>query len=76
MARKSAVLIPAIIAAVAVGGLGVAFIPADLVGPERTEVTLTYDWSATGPETRELIQFPPFPPEHFTESLEHLALLI
>ena len=39
MARKSAVLIPAIIAAVAVGGLGVAFIPADLVGPERTELT-------------------------------------
>ena len=38
MARKSAVLIPAIIAAVAVGGLGVAFIPADLVGPERTEL--------------------------------------
>ncbi len=46
------------------------------VGPEQTEVTLTYDWSATGPDVRERIQFPPFPPEHFTESLEHLALLI
>lgn len=32
-------LIPAIIAAVAVGGLGVAFIPPDLAGPERTELS-------------------------------------
>ena len=37
MARKSAVLIPAIIAAVVVGGLGVAFVPADLKETGKTE---------------------------------------
>ncbi|TXL60850.1 SRPBCC family protein [Aeromicrobium terrae] len=46
------------------------------VGPEQTEVTLTYDWSATDADVRERIQFPPFPPEHFVASLEHLAGLI
>lgn len=37
MARKSAILIPAIIAAVAVGGLGIAFLPAEVREPDRTE---------------------------------------
>ena len=37
MARKSAILIPVIIAAVAVGGLGISFIPAEVREPERTE---------------------------------------
>ena len=39
MARKSAILIPAIIAAVAVGGLGIAFIPPEVRAPDRTEFT-------------------------------------
>ena len=39
MARKSAVLIPAIIAAVAVGAVGVAFIPAEVREVDRTELT-------------------------------------
>jgi hypothetical protein len=37
---------------------------------------LTYDWSATADETRELIGFPPFAPEHLTDSLAHLAVLL
>ena len=37
MARKSAILIPSIIAAVAVGGLGIAFLPAEVREPDRTE---------------------------------------
>jgi len=49
----------------------------DLVplGPSETEVTLTYDWSAVPPHIRECIQFPPFGPEHLTNSLHHLAQL-
>ncbi|MFI6081031.1 polyketide cyclase [Streptomyces sp. NPDC051217] len=43
------------------------------VGPSETEVTLTYDWSAVPPHIREYIQFPPFGPEHLTNSLHHLA---
>jgi len=42
-------------------------------GPSQTAVTLTYDWSAVGPETRDFIQFPPFEPSHLERSLEHLA---
>ncbi|HEY7051723.1 MAG TPA: SRPBCC family protein [Mycobacterium sp.] len=38
----------------------------------QTEVTLTYDWSAVPSETREHIPFPPFPPEHLSNSLQHL----
>jgi uncharacterized protein YndB with AHSA1/START domain len=47
----------------------------DLVpaGPARTEVTLTYDWSAVPPFLREHITFPPFPVDHLTGSLRHLA---
>lgn len=44
-------------------------------GPARTAVTLTYDWSATSPQTRELIGFPPFGPDHLANSLAHLAEL-
>jgi uncharacterized protein YndB with AHSA1/START domain len=45
-------------------------------GPSSTIVTLTYDWSATSEATRELIGFPPFPPQHLDDSLAHLAGLI
>jgi hypothetical protein len=47
----------------------------DLVplGPAETEVTLTYDWSAVPPFIREYLHFPPFGPEHLTNSLHHLA---
>ncbi|WP_218005811.1 SRPBCC family protein [Actinomadura hibisca] len=49
----------------------------DLVplGLSRTEVTLTYDWSAVPPPVREEIRFPPFGPEHLSDSLGHLAKL-
>jgi uncharacterized protein YndB with AHSA1/START domain len=43
------------------------------LGPSEAEVTLTYDWSAVPPSVREYIQFPPFGPEHLTNSLHHLA---
>ena len=45
------------------------------LGPSETEVTLTYDWSAVPQVIRENIQFPPFGPEHLTNSLQHLAEL-
>ncbi|WP_327350901.1 SRPBCC family protein [Streptomyces sp. NBC_01304] len=45
------------------------------LGPTETEVTLTYDWSAVPQFIREYIQFPPFGPEHLTNSLNHLAAL-
>ncbi|WP_102144296.1 SRPBCC family protein [Mycobacterium hubeiense] len=44
------------------------------VGPGRTEVTLTYDWSRVPPQHRD-IAFPPFPPQHLDNSLKHLAEL-
>jgi hypothetical protein len=49
----------------------------DLVplGPSETEVTLTYDWSAVPQYIREYLHFPPFAPEHLTNSLQHLAEL-
>lgn len=40
---------------------------------EATVVTLTYDWSAVPAPVREYIQFPPFAPEHLSNSLDHLA---
>lgn len=46
------------------------------VGDERTTVTITYDWSGVGPEVREYLTFPPFPPEHLHNSLLHLAELV
>jgi hypothetical protein len=45
-------------------------------GPSRSEVTLTYDWSAVPPAVREHIGFPPFPVDHLTASLHHLADLV
>ncbi|MFE9452317.1 SRPBCC family protein [Streptomyces sp. NPDC006739] len=46
------------------------------LGPSRTEVTLTYDWSAVPGFIRERgIRFPPFGPEHLINSLHHLAEL-
>jgi uncharacterized protein YndB with AHSA1/START domain len=43
------------------------------LGPSETEVTLTYDWSAVPQRIREYLHFPPFGPEHLTNSLHHLA---
>ena len=43
--------------------------------PSSTEVTLTYDWSAVPSSLREHITFPPFPVDHLTNSLLHLAEL-
>ncbi len=45
-------------------------------GPSNTTVTLSYDWSACPDSVRELIGFPPFPPEHLGNSLAHLAELV
>jgi hypothetical protein len=42
----------------------------------RTKVTLTYDWSAVPSEIREYLKFPPFPPEHLANSLQHLSELV
>jgi hypothetical protein len=42
-------------------------------GPSHTQVTLTYDWSAVGPEVREHLSFPPFPSDHLDNSLQHLS---
>lgn len=44
-------------------------------GPAKTEVTLTYDWSAVPDAVREHIPFPPFAPDHLENSLTHLAEL-
>ena len=48
----------------------------EATGPSRTTVTLTYDWSAVGPEVREYLQFPPFPRDHLDNSLQHLSNLV
>jgi hypothetical protein len=45
-------------------------------GPSKTTVTLSYDWSAVPDPLRENIGFPPFPPEHLSNSLAHLAELV
>jgi hypothetical protein len=45
-------------------------------GASKTEVTLTYDWSAVPDSIREYINFPPFPPDHLGNSLAHLAELV
>ncbi|HEX3961933.1 MAG TPA: SRPBCC family protein [Trebonia sp.] len=44
-------------------------------GPSRTEVTLSYDWSAAPDQIRRNIAFPPFPADHLGNSLAHLAAL-
>ncbi|MBP3083447.1 SRPBCC family protein [Mycolicibacterium fortuitum] len=43
------------------------------LGDDRTEVTLTYDWSAVPQALREHIEFPPFDRQHLDNSLKHLA---
>ena len=48
----------------------------EAAGPSRTTVTLTYDWSAVPAEIREYLQFPPFPPDHLDNSLQHLRALV
>ena len=48
----------------------------DATGPSETAVTLTYDWSAVGPDVREHLSFPPFGPDHLGNSLQHLAHLV
>jgi uncharacterized protein YndB with AHSA1/START domain len=45
------------------------------VTESETEVRLSYDWSAVPQALRERIPFPPFPPEHLENSLQHLAKL-
>ncbi len=46
------------------------------LGPSKSEVTLTYDWSAVPQFIRDRgIPFPPFGPEHLINSLHHLAEL-
>ena len=44
-------------------------------GPSATEVTLSYDWSAVPGYLRQRLpfSFPPFAPDHLTNSLAHLA---
>ena len=42
----------------------------------KTTVTLSYDWSAVPDAIRDHIGFPPFPPEHLSNSLAHLAELV
>jgi hypothetical protein len=44
-------------------------------GLSRTEVALTYDWSAVPQEIRQHIGFPPFDVSHLDNSLKHLAEL-
>ncbi len=45
------------------------------IGPGRTEVALTYDWSKVPQATREHIGFPPFEKSHLDNSLKNLAEL-
>ena len=44
-------------------------------GPSGTEVILSYDWSAVPDSLRQRLPFPfpPFAPDHLTNSLGHLA---
>ncbi len=45
-------------------------------GPSETRVTLSYDWSAVPDSLRQHIGFPPFPSDHLSNSLTHLAELV
>jgi uncharacterized protein YndB with AHSA1/START domain len=45
-------------------------------GDDRTEVTLTYDWSEVPQPVRDQIAFPPFDPQHLQNSLKHLAAVV
>jgi hypothetical protein len=46
------------------------------LGPDQSEVTLSYDWSAVGPVPRRHLRFPPFAPDHLDNSLRHLAAMV
>jgi len=46
------------------------------LGPGKTKVTLSYDWSEVGPIPRQHIHFPPFTPDHLDNSLSHLAEIV
>ena len=46
------------------------------LGPDKTKVTLSDDWSAVGPIPRQRIHFPPFTPGHLDKSLSHLAAIV
>ena len=46
------------------------------LGPDKTKVTLSYDWSAVGPIPRQHIQLPPFPADHLDNSLSYLAAIV
>ncbi|HSV39234.1 MAG TPA: SRPBCC family protein [Nocardioidaceae bacterium] len=46
------------------------------LGPDETEVTLSYDWSGVGPGPRRYLHFPPFAADHLDNSLRHLAELV
>jgi hypothetical protein len=48
----------------------------EATGVSQTTVTLTYDWSAVGPDIREYLEFPPFAPDHLDRSLQHLSQLV
>ncbi|MCW2626957.1 polyketide cyclase [Mycobacterium sp.] len=43
------------------------------ISDSETSVQLSYDWSAVPQHLRDHIQFPPFHPDHLTNSLKHLA---
>jgi hypothetical protein len=45
------------------------------IDQSRTQVKLSYDWSAVPQEIRDRIGFPPFGPDHLDNSLTHLAEL-
>lgn len=46
------------------------------ISRSETDVTLSYDWSAVPSALREHISFPPFSPEHLSNSLGHLADIV
>lgn len=48
----------------------------DPVDEDRTQVTLTYDWSAVPAALRAEIEFPPFDRGHLDNSLEYLAGIV
>jgi hypothetical protein len=45
-------------------------------GVGSTEVTLTYDWSGVTESAHEVLTFPPFPPDHLSNSLAHLEEVV
>lgn len=41
-----------------------------------TEITLTYDWSGVTESAHEVLTFPPFPPDHLSNSVAHLEEVV